>query len=185
MSLFEFIVSMISVIFALAVARLFSGVSELIQSRGNIRFALVHAVWVLNLFLLTFLHWWTLWAFRDLDWNFLMFFYSLIGPSLMFFASTIISPRIHTERTLDLGAYFLDIRRYFLSVFVVMSLVFVLDGPLFGTEELMNTARAAQFFVIAISACGLLSDSSRIQKAISLAVLASLVALIIVRFFPG
>jgi hypothetical protein len=185
MSLFEFIVGMISVIFALAVARLFSGVSELIQNRGNIRFALVHAVWVLNLFLLTFLHWWTLWAFRDLDWNFLMFFYSLIGPSLMFFASTMISPRIHTERAVDLSTYFLDTRRYFLPVFVVMSLFFIFDGPLFGTEKLLNTARAAQILVIAIAACGLLFDSSRVQKAISVAVLTSLVALIVFRFFPG
>lgn len=185
MSLFEFIVGMISVVLALAVARLLSGVSELIQSRSNIRFALVHAVWVLNLFLLTFVHWWTLWVFRDLNWNFLMFFYSLIGPSLMFFASTMITPRIQTERTVDLNAYFLDTRRYFLPVFVVMSLFFVLDGPFFGTEKLLNTARAAQILVIAIAACGLLSASSRVQKAISLAVLTSLVALIVVRFLPG
>lgn len=163
MSLFEFIVGMISVILALAVARLLSGVSELIQSKGNVRFALVHAVWVLNLFLLTFLHWWTLWAFRDLHWNFLMFFYGLIGPSLMFFASAMITPRIQTERTVDLNAYFLDTRRYFLPVFVVMSLFFVLDGPLFGTEKFLNTARAAQILVIAIAASGLLTASSRVQ----------------------
>lgn len=176
---------MISVIFALAVARLFSGVSELVQSRANTRFALVHAVWVLNLFLLTFLHWWTLWAFRDLDWNFSMFFYSLIGPSLMFFASTIISPRVRAEQAIDLGSYFLDIRQYFLSVFVVMTLFFIFDGPIFGTEEFLNTARAAQISVTVIAACGLLSDSPRVQKAISLAVLASLFALIVIRFFPG
>lgn len=185
MSLFEFLVGMISVIFALAIARLFSGMAELIQSRINIRFAIVHAVWVLNLFLLTFLHWWTLWAFRDLEWNFLMFFYSLVGPSLMFFASTIISPRIRADRAVDLGAYFLDIRRYFLSVFVVMALFFVFDGPLFGTEKLLNTARAAQIAVIATAGSGLLSDNSRWQKAIASAVLTCLVALTVVRFFPG
>ena len=185
MTLFEFIMGMISVILALAIARLFSGMSELIQGRSNIRFTLVHAVWVLNLFLLTFLHWWTLWAFRDLDWNFLMFFYSLIGPSLMFFASTIISPRLHAERAVDLNTYFLDIRRYFLSVFVVIGLFFVFDGPLFGTEKLLSTVRVAQLAVIAIAGSGLLSDSSRVQKAIALAVLTSLVALTALRFFPG
>jgi len=185
MSLFEFIVGMISVIFALAVARLFSGISELIQNRSNIRFAIVHAVWVLNLFLLTFLHWWTLWAFRGLDWNFLMFFYSLIGPSLMFFASTMISPRFHSEQAIDLSTYFLDIRKYFLSVFVVMSLFFSFDGPLFGTEKLANTARAAQIVTIAIAAGGLLSPSLQVQKVIGLATLTSLVALTVVRFFPG
>ena len=185
MSLFEFIVGMISVIFALAIARLFSGITELIQNRSNIRFTLVQPVWVLNLFLLTFLHWWTLWAFRDLDWNFLMFFYSLIGPSLMFLASTIISPRVHTGQNVDLNAYFLDIRRYFLSVFVVMALFFSLDGPLFGTEKFLNPARAVQIAVIVGASGGLLSDSPRVQKVIALAVLTSLVALTVVRFFPG
>jgi hypothetical protein len=86
---------------------------------------------------------------------------------------------------MDLSAYFLDTRRYFLPVFVVMSLFFVFDGPFFGTEKLLNTARAAQIFVIAIAAGGLLTISSRVQKAISLAVLTSLVALIVVRFLPG
>ena len=62
---------------------------------------------------------------------------------------------------MDLGSYFLDIRRYFLSVFVIMSLFFTFDGPIFGTEEFLNTARAAHISVIVIAACGLLSDSPR------------------------
>ncbi len=67
MSLFEFIVGMISVIFALAVAQLFLGLAELVRNRARVRFFLAHGIWVVNLFLLTFLHWWTLWTFRDLS----------------------------------------------------------------------------------------------------------------------
>lgn len=86
MSLFEFIVGMISVILALAVAQLFVGVAELVQNRARVRFFWPQGIWILNLFLITFVHWWSLWTFRDLSWNFGMFFFSLLGPSMMFFA---------------------------------------------------------------------------------------------------
>ena len=45
MDIFEFIVGMISVILALAIAQLFIGVSDLIQRRYRVRFFLPHSVW--------------------------------------------------------------------------------------------------------------------------------------------
>lgn len=98
MTLFEFIMGMISVILALAVAQLFSGVAMLVQSHGRVKAFLPHSIWIVSLFLLIFLHWWSLWTFRDLSWNFGMFFFSLLGPSLMFFACTLINPRNQSTR---------------------------------------------------------------------------------------
>ena len=81
MDIFEFIVGMISVILALAIAQLFIGVSDLIQRRDRVKFFLPHSVWATVLFLLAFLHWWSLWVFKDLDWNFAMFLLvSFDGP---------------------------------------------------------------------------------------------------------
>lgn len=67
MSLFEFITGMISVIFGLAIAQMFVGVAQLVQHRGKVQPYLAHSLWNVNLFLLTFLHWWSLWTFRDLS----------------------------------------------------------------------------------------------------------------------
>jgi hypothetical protein len=168
MSLFEFITGMISVIFALAVAQLFLGVAELVQHRGRVRPFLPHSVWIVNLFLLTFVHWWSLWTFKDLSWNFGMFFFSLLGPSLMFFAASVINPQDQSEGVTDLAAHFLDIRRLFMVVFIAMMLLFTLDGPLFGTEPLFNPLRVAQLCVIGSAAWGLRSKSRSVHTAISL-----------------
>jgi len=185
MSLFEFIVGMISIILALAIAQLFVGVADLMLRRARVRFFIPHSIWVVNLFMLTFLHWWSLWTFRDLPWNFAMFFYSLIGPSLMFFATTIINPRGWSAEFIDLKDHFLGIRQFFLSVFMVMLTLFTFDGPLFGTEEPFNALRAAQVVLFTAAGCGLLSENPRLHLAISLAVLAGVSAGAVIRFLPG
>jgi hypothetical protein len=185
MSLFEFIVGMFSVILALAVAQLFVGVAELLQRRARVRFFLPHSIWVINLFIITFVHWWSLWTFRDLSWNFAMFFYSLIGPSLMFFAATLINPRDHSAEIIDVMDHFLNIRQLFLSVFIIMLMLFTFDGPLFGTEELFNSLRVTQMFLFIMAAWGLVSENPRVHLAISLAVLAGVLAVTFIRFLPG
>jgi len=185
MTLFEFIVGMISVILALAIAQLFVGVTELMHRRARVRFFLPHGIWVVNLFIITFLHWWSLWTFRDLPWNFAMFFYSLIGPSLMFFAATMISPRDWSAEIIDVMDHFLNFRQLFLSVFIVMLVLFTFDGPLFGTEELFNALRVTQMFLFATAAWGLVSRNPRVHLAISLAVLAGVLAATVIRFLPG
>jgi hypothetical protein len=176
---------MISVILALAVAQLFLGVADLMQDRARVRFFWPHGIWVANLFLITFVHWWSLWSFRALDWNFGMFFYSLLGPSLMFFAATIISPRDRQADVVDLMEHFLNIRQLFLSVFLVMLVLFTFDGPLFGTEQAFNALRMTQIFLGAMAVWGLVTESRRVHIAISLAVLAGALAVVIIRFLPG
>lgn len=185
MSLFEFIVGMISIILALAIAQLFVGVSELMQRRARVLFFWPHGIWVVNLFLITFIHWWSLWTFRDLPWNFAMFFYSLLGPSLLFFAATMVSPRDWSSESIDVRAHFLNIRQVFLSVFMIMLVLFTLDGPLFGTEELFNALRAAQIFLLIMAAWGLTTESPRVQLAIAIAALAGVSAVAFIRFLPG
>ena len=185
MDIFEFIVGMISVILALAIAQLFIGVSDLIQRRDRVRFFLPHSVWATVIFLIAFLHWWSLWTFKDLDWNFAMFFYSLLGPSLMFFATTILNPRDRGKDTLDLAEYFMDTRHYFLGVTLVVFLLFTFDGPLFGTEQLFNSLRVAQAVVTACIVWGIVSDNRRSHTIIALAVLGSLLAVVSIRFLPG
>lgn len=176
---------MISVILALAVAQLFMGAADLVRNRSRVRFFLGHSVWLINLFLLAFLHWWSIWAFRDLPWNFGMFFFSLIGPSLMFFAATILNPRDFTKESIDLAQYFLSIRRFFFAVLIIMLLLFTIDGPLFRTEPVFNSARVTQAFVAMAVCGGLISDKRNVQTAVALATLAILCALTAFRFFPS
>lgn len=114
-----------------------------------------------------------------------MFFFSLVAPSLMFFAATLINPRNLTAAETDLTDYFLDIRKLFLPVVMVLMVFPTLDGPLFGTEPAFNRLRAVQILIIALPVWGFLSDSRRIQSTVALAVLATLSANVVIRFIPG
>jgi hypothetical protein len=185
MSLFEFIVGMISVIFALSVAQLLSGVANLLHQGVRVRYFLPHGIWVANLFLLTFLHWWSLWTFRELSWNFGMFFYSLIGPSLMFFACTMLSPRNTMSTDVDLVDHFFGIRKWFLSTFALIMILFGFDGPLFGTEQWLNKLRAVQLLIAALAIWGIFSSNRRVHTSVSLAILLGIVAAVVIRYLPG
>lgn len=107
------------------------------------------------------------------------------GPSLMFFALTLLSPRHHGPGTIDLKSHFLVIRRAFLSVFIGMIMAFALDGPLCGTEPSFNALRLTQISITILAVWGLISGSDRAHRVISLAVLASVTAVTVIRFFPG
>jgi len=185
MGLFEFIVGMISVILALAVAQLFIGIGELLQNRARVKTYLPHSIWAANLFLLMFLHWWSLWSFRELEWNFAMFFFSLLGPSLIFLATTVISPRHRSTDSVDLEVHFNDIRKLFFSIMIATILFFSLDGPLFGTEPAMNGIRMSQLAILTMFIWGYFSENRSAQIAIALAVAGGTTAVVVIRFFPG
>jgi hypothetical protein len=183
--LFEFITVMISVILALAAAQLFLGLAPLLQTRHEVRLSATHGGWVATLFLVTFLHWWSLWDFRDLDWTFPMFALSLVGPSLWFFAATLINPRDLTADPIDLTSHFRDIRRPFLVVVLLAMVFFTIDGPIFGTEAPFNRLRFAQVVILALAGVGIFSTNDRVHAVVSLMTLALAVLAATSRLLPG
>ena len=176
---------MISVTLALAAAQLFLGIAPLGQTRAKVKVSLTHGAWVAVLFLITFLHWWSLWGFRDLNWTFPMFGFSLVGPGLMFFAATLINPRDTSRDSVDLEAHFHSIRRPFLIVFLVMMAFMTLDGPVFGTEPTFNRLRLAQGAMMTLATLGAFSKGRRAQLFISILALAAAMVAVTARFIPG
>jgi len=184
-ALFEFITVMISVILALAAAQLLLGLAPLLQTRHEVRLSGTHAAWVGSVFLITFLHWWSLWDFRDLDWTFPMFALSLVGPALLFFAATLINPRDTSSDPIDLAEHFRDVRRPLLIVILLAMVFLTVDGPLFGTEPPVNRLRFAQAGVIGMTGLGIASASDRVQVVVAFLTLALAVLAATSRLLPG
>lgn len=176
---------MISVILALAAAQLLLGIATLLQTRHQVRLSGTHAAWVATVFLVTFLHWWSLWDFRHLEWTFPMFALSLVGPSLLFFAATLINPRDTASGPIDLADHFRDVRRPFLVVVLFAMVFLTLDGPLFGTEAPFNRLRFAQILVMGLAGLGISRASDRVQAAVSYLTLAGSVLAATSRLLPG
>lgn len=176
---------MISVILALALAQLFLGLASLVQSHAEVRPRITHTAWVTNLFLFVFQHWWSMWDFRGLDWTFPTVMFSLIGPSLLFFAATLVSPRERDEGVLDLGEHFAHVRRPLMAVVLVALALVTLDGPLLGTEGLINRLRVQQVTLALSAGATLVVEDQRIHTVAALIATAAFLAGLAIRFFPG
>lgn len=185
MSLFEFIVGMISVLIALTVAQLLVGLGRLVQAPGRVRLYLPHSLWNGALFLLLYLHWWSLWDFRALEWNSAMFFFSLMGPTFAFFASTLLTPLPAGDAPVDLRAHFDRIRPLFLAVLAGGMVFMIADGPLLGTEAWLNPLRGVQAVMVSATLAGLFSARPGLQILVAAINLLALLGIGAVRFLPG
>lgn len=93
MDLFEFILIITSVIYAMGVAQILSGISRLAQADARIQWFFPHTLWLVILFVYIFLVWWSAWEFRDLEWTFPAYFYMVIAPTLTYFACSVLVPQ--------------------------------------------------------------------------------------------
>ena len=171
MDLFEYILIMTSVIFAMAVAQLLLGLSRLAQSSLTVRPYLAHSIWVLVLFIMIFANWWANWEFRSIAWTLPVYAYMLIAPTLFFFACTLLMPQNVEHDDADLSQHFFRIRKPFLSSFFVAALAILIDGSLLGTEPLWHPGRIGHLAILSGALFGLTTENKRAHSGIALIVL--------------
>jgi hypothetical protein len=114
---FEFILVITSVIFALAVAQILSGISRIAQSSSDIHLYLPHSLWVINIFVFIFLIWWASWEFRAVEWTFPRYAYMILAPTLLYFSSSLLMPQQISGQPFSMEEHFLKIRRPLLVSF--------------------------------------------------------------------
>ncbi len=183
LSLFEFILIMTSVIFALSVAQVLSGVSRLAQAGGEVRTFLAHTLWVVLLFTAIFLSWWATWEFRGVDWAFPQYAYLLLAPILLFFSCSLILPDDFGGASVDLEAHFFKVRRPLMWSWLVFTVVIVLDGPFLGTESVVRPIRFAHAVWLVAAAWGIRSTHRTTHIILAIAVLTTMGVLITTRFW--
>ena len=183
MDLHEYILIITSVVYALALAQILSGVGRLIQTEANVRWFLPHSVWIAYFFTLIPLAWWAGWEFRDLDWVFPTFLYTFITPVFFYFATSLIIPQRIEEGDVDLEQHFLKIRKpALLSVFVAMFAQFA-DGPILSNEPIWFPARILQLVGLCALLGGAFASGRRIQTVLSIGLLSVTTYNIITRFW--
>lgn len=152
LTFFEFVLVMISVIYALSVAPLLSGVVRIAQSSASVRHYFPQAIWVANTFLLILISWWALWGFRSVEWTFSDFVLISIEPVLLYFVCSLLYPQRIDEAQVDLEFHFKKV----CGVLYVATFVFILlasfDGVVLGIEPAWNINRYFQAAVLVIIA---------------------------------
>ncbi len=183
MDLFEYILILTSVIYALGVAQILAGVSRMAQSRVTIKGYLPQKIWIFNLFLLIFLIWWATWEFRGVAWTFPQYAYLLIAPTLLFFACSLLTPQQFGPDDADIGAHFVRVQRPFFAAFFLAVIAVIVDGNILSDEPLWHNGRYGHVMLLVAAVWGFFSSSKRGQTAVALITLVALVATTIARFW--
>ena len=183
MDLFEFILVITSVVYALALTQLLTGIGRLAQLEASIRWYMPHTVWIVNLFLAVLLSWWAGWEFRDVEWTFPKFGFLFVSPIFLFFATTLAIPRRIEDYGVDLERHFNKVRRLALwSLFVVLLAQFI-DGVVLASESIVIPVRILQLAVLSAIIAAANTEKKQLQTAFSFAVLGFFVFVIVVRFW--
>ena len=116
MSIFEFVLTGLTLVLALVLTRLLGALRWVFHSD---RRYWVHALLVCNLLLLCTLIWWGLWYLRDAEWGYLAFTYNLlVGPGIFFVLAATLVPDV-PRRVRDWEGYYYRIHRLFWGTMAV------------------------------------------------------------------
>ena len=93
MSLFEFLMVLVSLIIGLGLAEILTGIARSIRCRDSIRVYWVHAVLVAVFFVALLQQWWEIWGVRDTpEWSFPGLIMMLGGPVGLFLVAHLLFP---------------------------------------------------------------------------------------------
>lgn len=136
MSLFEFIMVLLSMIIGLGIAEILAGVARALLLR-RITADSWHLLLLSSIVFVTLVQvWWESWMLHDLpEWNFLQLLLLLVTPVLLYTTSHLLFPEI--DAATSLRAHYFENHRLIYSVIAVTALCSVLFQPLaFGASWL-------------------------------------------------
>ncbi len=179
---FAYLSGMTSIVLALGVTRLFVGVGTLVERRKVVQPYWVHLLWALNLFLFIVLEWWILFRWQSFqNWNFFLFLFLLLSPSVAFLLSVILFPG-NIEET-HFKEHFYNNRRWFFPVAALLPPLDAADTLLKGLAHFQAQGIVYPIFlsvVFVLSVTGAITKNEGYHKFFSLFFLVYLIVFIFV-----
>lgn len=137
---FNYVAVLVSIVTGLAIARLMSALSEMIQAANRTRIYWVHILWIITLFFEVMLYWWVLYRWHSAaDWTFFLFVWVTIPGILVYLASAIIFPgELETTGSPDWRDYYYKNRRGFFFIFGAIAPLDIIDTLLKGRQHFVD-----------------------------------------------
>jgi hypothetical protein len=137
---FNYVAVLVSIISGLALTRLMSGLSEMIQSANRARIYWIHVVWILTVVLEVMLSWWVLYRWHTApNWTFFLFVWVSIPPILLYLASAILFPgELETTGSPNWRDYYYKNRRGFFFIFGAIAPLDIVDTLLKGRQHFID-----------------------------------------------
>jgi len=132
--IFMFIVALAAVVNGLGIVRIVGGLGEFIRRRESLKISFDWPLGLLVLFqlLVHVLLWWSLIGLRDISSvNFLQFLSLLVGPILLYLATSVLVPDF-TDTTLDLHAMYWRSSNSYYTMLIIFWAWAIVIWPVFG-----------------------------------------------------
>ena len=181
MTPFEYITLLTSIVIALGITRILSGLGQILRNRNALQHYWVHLLWMANVLLWLLLNWWILYRWRAFEqWNFFLFLFVLVSPTIGFLLSVLLIPE-PLGSGLDLKRHFYQNTRWFFSLAALLPPLDAVDTLLKGQAHF---AAQGPFYVITLSLVfvlcliGALTKNERFHAAFAVFFLLYLLAFI-------
>ena len=183
MSIFEYLMVMVSIILGLSITQVLRGLSKIARSRERSTVVTVYGIF---LFALHVQVWWALWDLSVVpEWNFLFFLLLISLPSVLFATTELLFPMATTAET-NWKAHYESVRKWFLSVLAFWSFLALVETRIFIGIPFTHPYRIIQVSILSLMIAGIFLPGKRAQNWIAGAVLFLLVAgQLVFRLLPG
>ena len=170
MTPFEFLVILISVIMELSIARLVSGIGDLIRIIKSRNGYWVYSVWIFNVLLLISGFWWSMfgWSLKK-DWSFFYFVLLLIFTITLYLLTNFLVPKEIKKET-NIKEYFLENRKMFFGVLIFTLIVDIIETSLLEKEGFRDMPFEYPILIIALivlSIFGYVANRNKVQAVIA------------------
>lgn len=132
---FSYLSFLTSIILALGITRLLTGLGRLLETRNRVQVYWVHLLWMLNVFLFLVLNWWILFRWHTWEeWNFFIFLFVLLSPILAYLLAALLIPDPF-EDGFNAKKHFYGNHRWFFILAALLPLIDAIDTWLKGREH--------------------------------------------------
>jgi hypothetical protein len=158
MSAFEHVMSLISFVFALAIAHLLTCAIGIFRARARVRFSFTHASWMIISLLQVTVWWLAFWDFRLMkSWDVGYVVFTLLAGILVYVYTGLVCPEVPKEGPLDLQEYHRTHGREYIAVYLALGVVGFVYGAIYGyfynvPEQTAQNAVVAPMTLIALVA---------------------------------
>lgn len=183
MSVFEFIMVMVSVILALALAQLLRALTEI---PTNAKPYWVHSTWVGVIAFIVIQTWWAYWDLTQVEtWTFLGYLTVLFVPIAWFMLTYLLVPAARTRDT-DWQVHFFQVARWFFLFLCLSTIVATLTSWTLLGAPLLHPYRAFQATLAGIVLTGVFVSSHKAHsRLVALYITVLLVSQLVIRMNLG
>ena len=172
MTQFEYVMVMVSLILALALAQALRGLSEIAMSDKRYW---PHALWLAIYVLFVLQAWWAYWDFNVIEtWTITAYISTLVTP-IIYFASIYLLVPATRAADVDWRNHFYSVRRWFFFLGLLASFTAIFVNSWYFDTPLLHPYRVFHAIFIGIWVSGIVSASEKVHKTLAVLMLASLV----------